>query len=197
MANANAIWSGIPTPLYDELKSQHLWHDSKGNKERYDIYVKRLKEKYPGCSVRVPTYRNVEQPWNAAAGQNHLGAFFESEKLCQLNRLYKGVSNFRTGTGPLNGLSSLNQVLKRKAAEEKQYVNRQRKIQEAQNKAERLRLSKIPTGNLLELNKKNEPDMLRFEPTKNGLNNRSRELNGLFRKSRKNRKSRTTRKGRK
>jgi hypothetical protein len=203
MANINAeasrIWEALTTPLYDELISRN-----KGNRERYLVYVKKLQEKYPGCRLRYPVSASVsgigsgsEQPWNAAHGSNHYVDFLETEKRCQLNNSYKDL-NIGTGHGTyMYGFEALKEALKRKAVEEKQAANMAKRIQEAQNKAERNRLSKIPIGNLLGLNNKNEPNMLKFEPTKNGLNNRSKELNGLFRKSRRNRKSRKTRKGRK
>jgi len=194
MASAEAIYGEVPTPLYDELKSQHVWHDNNGNRERYREYVKRLQEKYPGCRISYPMNasttgigRGSEQPWNAAAGQNHYASFYESEKRCQLTNSYPNITRYSS----MPGFNSLKQILKNKAKKEQNNANMTRRIQEAKNKEERVRLSKIPTGNLLGLNKKNEPNMIKFEPTKNGLNNRSKELNGLFRKSRKNRKTNT------
>jgi hypothetical protein len=196
MANINAeatrIWEAVPTPLYDELKSKHSWGDN-GNEERCREYAtKKFPEKYPGCPF-------VNWPPNQQEfgdGQNHYNAVLVSEKLCKLKESYNDIIPIRRFT-QVDGVFSLAQVLKVRADKEKQAANTAKRIQNAQNNAERKRLSKIPTGNLLGLNTKNEPNMIKFEPTKNGLNNRSKELNGLFRKSRKNRKSRKTRKSRK
>ena len=189
-------------PLYDELKSKHKWGDK--NQERYREFVTRFIKNNPGC----PFVNDPPGQQEFGDGENHYYAMYVSEKLCKLKESYNDIIPIKWHTGQVDGVVSLAQVLKvrankekellkRKAADEKWLANLSRRKQEAKNKAERFRLSKIPTGNLLGLNKKNEPNMIKFQPTKNGLNNRSKELNGLFRKSRKNRKSRKTRKGRK
>jgi hypothetical protein len=55
--------------------------------------------------------------------------------------------------------------------------------QEAKNQRsrnEKRKLENYRKSNLLELNKVYEPNLLSFEPTKNGLNKRAKELEGLF-----------------
>ena len=58
----------------------------------------------------------------------------------------------------------------------------------------------VKIGNLLNINKSKEPNLLSFEPTKQGLKNRGKELEGLFggRKTRRRRNhKRKTRRSRK
>jgi len=58
------------------------------------------------------------------------------------------------------------------------------------------RYAKVPMGNLLELNKSHEPNLLEFGPTKAGLNARAKELEGLFGGKRTSKKTRRNRKNR-
>lgn len=70
----------------------------------------------------------------------------------------------------------------------------------SREESNRIRYSKVPRANLLQLNKSTEPNLLSFEATKEGLNKRAKELEGLFGGKRKNRtykkqkKSKKTRK---
>jgi hypothetical protein len=207
---AATIWAAVPTPLSDELNKLQNYRFEFDEKD-YREYLKKFKEKYPGCSVEEPTDSGVHQPFHHSKGGNYYAYFLASEKQCQLKITYKDdIEDYLKHSGitmtRLSGGSYTPTIEQWKLMSPKELAivlqykeDKSLKLQKMKNNAERNRYSKVPMGNLLQLNKQrnNGLNLLKFEPTQAGLNERGKELKGLYRKSRKNRKSRKTRKNRK
>jgi hypothetical protein len=226
-AKATKIWEETPTPLYDELVSNleiqpsdsphRQYSCSKNNQDLFWSYVEKIGGR---AFFKVPTNPSTsgvgqreEKPlcymnnnWN-----EYLSAFQDSERAFKLRNIYlKNISQPSRIMKLKNMLISqklkdfniknLNDFKKFVKTENDININIQN-MQKRINNNETRRLSKIPTGNLLKLNKSKEPNLLSFEPTKQGLNNRGKELAGLFggRKTRRSRKlqKRKTRRSRK
>ena len=141
----------------------------------YNGYIKRLKETYPKCKIEahditplVPGsgYGYVAQNWASSRGRNYYRLFAETEKRCFLQPFVEA---------------------RQKAEAEQEKIKKQKKVR---NNYEKRRLAKVRMGNLLGLNKSPEPNLLGFGPTKNGLNARAKELEGLFGGRRKTRRAR-------
>jgi hypothetical protein len=144
----------------------------------------------------------------------YLNAFKDSEKAFKLRNIYlknipepsrimklKNMFYSKELKGlNIKNINDLKKFFKTKTEINIKIKNMQNRSKKARNNAETKRLSKVPTGNLLNINKSKEPNLLSFEPTKQGLNNRGKELEGLFggRKTRRRRnhkrKTRRTRK---
>jgi hypothetical protein len=121
------------------------------------------------AAVAATLSRGFHQPFTASRGQNYFRLFDETEKSCFLQPFIEA---------------------RKKAEAEQEKIKKEKKVR---NNYEKRRLAKVPMGNLLGLNKPPQPNLLSFEPTKNGLNARAKELAGLFggrRKTRRGRKHR-------
>ena len=140
----------------------------------YNGYIKRLKETYPKCKIEghdiTPLVSSsggrVAQNWASSRGWNYYRLFADTEKRCFLQPFVEA---------------------RQKAEAEQEKIKKQKKVR---NNYDKRRLAKVRMGNLLGLNKSPEPNLLGFGPTKNGLNARAKELEGLFGGRRKTRRAR-------
>ena len=206
-ARAIKIWEETPTPLYDELISKleiqpsHSPHPqyscSKNNQDLFWSYVEKLGARAFFKEPTNPSTSGVGGPeaqplcfTNGMLNGNYLRAFKDSEKASKLRNIYlknipeaSSVMKLKNKlySQKLKGLNikNLNDFKKFVKTENDININIQN-MQKRINNNETKRLSKVPTGNLLKLNKPAEPNLLSFEPTKQGLNNRGKELSGLF-----------------
>ena len=151
--------------------------------EIYREYVKKLKATYPTCKLGGRSQSGINigsditpltsgmtgpvaQSFESSKGYTYYRAFEDTEKRCFLQPFVEA---------------------RQKAEAEQEKIKKQKKIA---NNYEKRRLAKVPMGNLLGLNKSPEPNLLGFGPTKNGLNARAKELEGLFGGRRKTRRAR-------
>ena len=166
----------------------------------YDEYVKKLKNTYPKCiniDKEIQPLDHgisgmVAQPFSASLGTNYYRLFDEVEKKCFLQPYTEARQNFerRQKLTKLLKEGISRQVLRALSKNELNILQQMRREQELmrieqeaknqRNRNEKRKLENYRKSNLLELNKVYEPNLLSFEPTKNGLNKRAKELEGLF-----------------
>ena len=214
------ILGKIKTPVYDELVrplNSKVWEEGwqfrgivPGARERFDEYVRILKETYPECKpeVVVTGSQGEFQPWQASQGnQNYFTRFNNVERACQFARQYnfpvavpQPSSKFYSGppTKPIYDFNLAELLTDMKLRNEQEVAALKANANIAKFNGSNRTTVYGRTGNLLELNRKpNEPNLLSFKPTKIGINARSKELETLFggrskskKQRRKNRKTR-------
>jgi hypothetical protein len=207
------------TPVFDELMTKvypfNRWVNDGKDQSIYYEYVKKLRNTYPKCNFKDTELEakqsgnlgpfSVHQPFRASRGGNYYTLFRQVETKCFLQpyiearenaeaRQNSDIPGYTKGEiARLKTLSSLQSREGRLASLRMKQLSYMRKHINRMKQAEESRLRHIPKGNLLELNKLHEPNLLSFEPTKNGLNKRAKELEGLF-GGRRTKKSRKTKK---
>ncbi len=183
---ARKIWNSTPTPVFDAFTKELRGNSPHGEfppdgvpQSVFDKYQEILTQTYPKCRtgvVAIDLASGTVQPYEASHGWNYYNKLGEVERLCN-----------NGGKNLINIESELRQA----------FVNAEMARFIAQRN-EQTRFSQVPTGNLLGLDEPEIPNLLRFEPTKEGLNAREEELAGLFGggKKRNTRKSTRRRKNR-
>jgi hypothetical protein len=183
-----------PTPMYDkmleEMKEQPGSRPgSKGDlkyecsKENTDIFWKYLdkigREHFedPKGSSQSGVGITPAQAFCFTSGlinSNYLIALQTAER----NKLY----GYGSANNLIKGYQSVHNLVGKKSEKYKRNQSRKKQI-------ERNRYSKVKTGNLLGLkNKRNDPNLLTFGPTEEGMKSRGNELEGLFGGKRRTRK---------
>ena len=170
---AREFWNNIPTPIYDEFKA--------GPQTQKDFreYTNKLNKTYQNCkffgkaqSRLWPSSESIMATYEGF-GDRWINAYKNAEKACQNN----DPSILCVEDLVQKYIKNEQQIFNSK---QKGKLNKIRAISD-KKKIEANRYKKVRTANLLQLNApKPEPNLLSFEPTQAGLNDRARQLEGLF-----------------